>query len=71
MGCHRGHRYGAELHGQLHARPNIERLTLAGAALNGTGNGLANILTGNSQANILNGGAGADTMSGGQATTPM
>ena len=45
---------------------NIEALQLIGAsAINGTGNGLDNILTGNNAANILNGGAGADTMSGG------
>jgi Ca2+-binding RTX toxin-like protein len=43
-----------------------EKLTLSGtAAINGTGNTLANVLTGNSAANILNGGSGADTMSGG------
>ncbi|MFB2550698.1 hypothetical protein [Ensifer soli] len=44
----------------------IENLTLSGsAAINGTGNLLANILTGNSGRNILNGGLGADTMIGG------
>jgi len=44
----------------------VENLTLTGsAALNGTGNGLANVLTGNSAANILNGGAGADSLLGG------
>ena len=44
----------------------IENLTLKGtAAINGTGNALANRLTGNSAANVLNGGAGADAMSGG------
>jgi len=43
-----------------------ENLILSGtAAINGTGNTLANVLTGNSAANILNGGAGADKMSGG------
>ncbi|MEF8748709.1 MAG: calcium-binding protein [Candidatus Accumulibacter propinquus] len=41
---------------------NIEKLTLTGsAAINGTGNGLANTLTGNSATNILSGGAGDDT----------
>src|SRR5205814_1381087 len=35
------------------------------SAINGTGNGLANILTGNSGANTLNGGAGDDTLDGG------
>ena len=46
--------------------PNLESLTLTGsAAINGTGNGLANAITGNSAANTINGGAGADSMSGG------
>ncbi|WP_421854409.1 beta strand repeat-containing protein [Novosphingobium sp.] len=55
---------------------NVENLTLSGtAAINGTGNGDANVLTGNSANNVLtglggndtlNGGAGADTMIGGQ-----
>ncbi|HEX8639533.1 MAG TPA: M10 family metallopeptidase [Allosphingosinicella sp.] len=44
----------------------VERLVLTGsAALNGTGNALANNLTGNAGANRLNGGSGADTMGGG------
>ena len=44
---------------------NIERLELQGTAnLNGTGNGLANVLVGNSGSNTLNGLAGADTMQG-------
>ncbi|PPJ49266.1 calcium-binding protein [Rhizobium sp. KAs_5_22] len=44
---------------------NFENLTLLGAGnLNGTGNGLANIMTGNSGNNILNGRGGADTMRG-------
>ncbi|MCW2276516.1 Ca2+-binding RTX toxin-like protein/subtilisin family serine protease [Rhodoblastus acidophilus] len=48
------------------AGQNIESLTLTGsAAINGTGNGLANILTGNTGNNVLNGGAGADVMAGG------
>jgi Ca2+-binding RTX toxin-like protein len=42
----------------------VENLTLTGAALNGTGNSLANLITGNSAANILDGLAGADTMDG-------
>jgi subtilisin family serine protease len=54
---------------------NVERLYLSGsAALNGTGNAMANVLTGNGGANHLNGlagddiinaGAGADTLDGG------
>jgi trimeric autotransporter adhesin len=44
---------------------NVENLTLTGAALNGTGNGLANVLISNAGNNLLNGGAGADIMSGG------
>jgi len=44
----------------------VEHLTLTGsAAVNGTGNGLANGLTGNGAANVLNGGAGSDTLTGG------
>ncbi len=45
----------------------IENLTLlGGAALNGTGNELDNVLVGNTNDNVLNGGTGADTMSGGK-----
>ncbi|HEV2865608.1 MAG TPA: calcium-binding protein [Allosphingosinicella sp.] len=45
---------------------NVENLLLTGtAAINGTGNELANSLTGNSAANILDGKGGADTMAGG------
>ena len=41
---------------------NVENLTLTGAAaINGTGNALANVLTGNSAANLLKGGLGDDT----------
>ena len=44
---------------------NVEKLTLTGAAaINGTGNGLANTITGNAAANVLNGGTGADTLIG-------
>ena len=44
----------------------IENLTLTGAAaINGTGNALANVLTGNAADNVLNGGAGVDTLIGG------
>ena len=42
---------------------NVENLTLTGsAAINGTGNALANVLVGNSAANTLDGGAGNDTL---------
>ncbi|MDT4806370.1 RTX calcium-binding nonapeptide repeat (4 copies) [compost metagenome] len=45
---------------------NLENLTLAGsAAINGTGNGLANRLTGNAANNMLNGGGGNDSLFGG------
>ena len=45
---------------------NIETLMLTGAAaINATGNSLANSITGNSAANLINGGGGADAMSGG------
>jgi Ca2+-binding RTX toxin-like protein len=44
---------------------NLERLTLLGtAAINGTGNTLANVLTGNSADNTLSGGSGNDTLVG-------
>ncbi|WP_275787764.1 hypothetical protein [Pararhizobium gei] len=43
-----------------------ERLILLGtAAINGTGNGLANTITGNSAANLIDGGGGIDTLTGG------
>ncbi|MGE8322866.1 MAG: M10 family metallopeptidase C-terminal domain-containing protein, partial [Pseudomonas sp.] len=43
-----------------------ENLVLSGtAAINGTGNSLANTLTGNSAANVLYGGVGNDILSGG------
>jgi Ca2+-binding RTX toxin-like protein len=45
---------------------NVENLTLTGmAAINGTGNALANRLVGNAAANLLDGGAGADYLAGG------
>ncbi|MEK8032070.1 hypothetical protein AACH06_14685 [Ideonella sp. DXS29W] len=44
----------------------VENLKLTGtAAINGTGNALANVITGNAANNVLKGGAGADTMTGG------
>ncbi|WP_428675192.1 beta strand repeat-containing protein [Reyranella sp.] len=45
---------------------NLENLTLTGAAaIDGTGNALANTLTGNSGNNALDGATGADVMAGG------
>jgi Ca2+-binding RTX toxin-like protein len=45
---------------------NLENLTLTGsAAIDGTGNELANSLTGNAAANVLDGGAGNDALNGG------
>ncbi|MCY1526956.1 RTX calcium-binding nonapeptide repeat (4 copies) [compost metagenome] len=45
---------------------NVENLTLTGAAaINGTGNTLANAITGNAANNLLNGGAGNDRLTGG------
>jgi hypothetical protein len=43
---------------------NLERLTLTGAAANGAGNTLANVLTGNAGANRLSGSGGNDTLRG-------
>ena len=44
----------------------VERLSLTGSGnIDGTGNGLANVLTGNSRNNRLDGGANADRMDGG------
>jgi Ca2+-binding RTX toxin-like protein len=44
----------------------VENLTLGGAAaINGTGNTLANLIIGNAAANQLAGGGGADTLQGG------
>ncbi|MBK7897914.1 MAG: hypothetical protein IPJ99_00305 [Betaproteobacteria bacterium] len=49
---------------------HTEALFLSGtAALNGTGNTLANLLRGNTGINTLNGGAGTDILEGGTATT--
>ncbi|NOU20447.1 MAG: hypothetical protein HOO93_01425, partial [Methyloglobulus sp.] len=50
----------------LSAIANVENVILTGAAaINATGNTLANVLTGNSGVNTLNGGTGADTLIGG------
>lgn len=51
---------------------NVENLTLLGtAALDGTGNGLANKLTGNAAANTLSGLGGNDTLNGGAGADHM
>ena len=45
---------------------NVENLSLTGgAAINGTGNGLVNVIKGNSAANVIIGGGRADTLTGG------
>lgn len=45
---------------------NLENLTLTGTtAINGTGNGVANVIIGNSAANLITGGGGGDTLTGG------
>jgi Ca2+-binding RTX toxin-like protein len=44
---------------------NVENLTLIGTgAINGTGNGLANVIIGNARANVITGGGNADTLTG-------
>ncbi len=49
---------------------NLENLTLTGsAAIDGTGNGLANVIRGNNAANVLDGGAGTTLWRGTGATT--
>jgi serralysin len=51
---------------------NVERLTLTGiAAINGTGNALANTLIGNTAANTLDGQAGNDDLDGGIGNDTM
>lgn len=48
---------------------NVENLTLTGSGtVNGTGNGLDNVIVGNNGTNALAGGAGADTIIGGGGT---
>jgi len=51
---------------------NAENLTLTGtAAINGAGNGSANILIGNSGVNVLSGAGGADTLRGGSGNDTL
>jgi uncharacterized delta-60 repeat protein len=48
---------------------NVETLTLTGgAAINGTGNALANVITGNAVANVIDGKGGVDTLDGGDGS---
>ncbi|MGB0629773.1 MAG: beta strand repeat-containing protein, partial [Alphaproteobacteria bacterium] len=51
---------------------NVENLTLTGTSgINGTGNGLANVITGNSGSNALSGGGGDDTLIGGEGADTL
>ncbi|MEZ5962062.1 MAG: M10 family metallopeptidase C-terminal domain-containing protein, partial [Hyphomonadaceae bacterium] len=50
---------------------NVENLILTGAATNGTGNGLDNVITGNGNANTLSGLGGNDTLNGGEGADTM
>jgi Ca2+-binding RTX toxin-like protein len=52
---------------QEHAKGDIENLRLLDDAdIDGTGNGLANLITGNTGANVLRGGGGNDVVFGGE-----
>ncbi|HQM82718.1 MAG TPA: calcium-binding protein [Syntrophorhabdaceae bacterium] len=51
---------------------NVENLTLTGTSpINGTGNGMDNVLTGNANTNILTGNAGNDTIDGREGADTM
>lgn len=51
---------------------HVENLTLTGTSvINGSGNGLANMLIGNSAANQLNGNGGNDTLDGGKGNNTL
>lgn len=50
---------------------NVEHLNLAGSALNGTGNALANSITGNAAANKVAGGDGNDWLKGGDGNDTL
>jgi Ca2+-binding RTX toxin-like protein len=56
----------------VHAKGALEHLTLTGsAAVNGTGNALANIMSGNVAGNVLSGLAGNDALAGGGGNDRM
>jgi Ca2+-binding RTX toxin-like protein len=58
--------YFLGLSGTFTLSANVERLVLRGAAaINGTGNSLANTIIGNGAANVINGGLGNDVLTGG------
>jgi Ca2+-binding RTX toxin-like protein len=44
---------------------NVDRLYMSGSAINGTGNGLANLIDGTAGHNVIKGGGGADVIIGG------
>jgi serralysin len=50
---------------------NVDNLILTDQALNGTGNGLDNVITGNAVANTLSGGAGNDRLIGGDGVDSL
>ena len=51
---------------------NLENLTLTGSsAINGTGNGLANVIVGNTAANRINAGSGNDSIVGGSGNDTL